>query len=97
MRRRQTKVRVNALDGGNLRPREGYDEAKQDGGQDRSQEYRQRWVPYTTITVHPQNVRFQNVWFQNVRFQNVRFTKRSKRLVSKRPVFKFDILMKQKV
>ena len=31
--------------------------------------------------------------------QNVRFTKRqfSKRLVSKRPVFKFDILIKQKV
>jgi hypothetical protein len=32
MRSRQTKA-----NGGNLRPREGYDEAKQDGGQDRSQ------------------------------------------------------------
>ncbi len=61
------------------------------------------------LKVHPQNarfqnVRFQNVRFQNVRFQNVKFTKRQvyktsgfQRLVSKRPVFKLDILIKQKV
>jgi hypothetical protein len=37
--------------------------------------------------------------FKTSGLQNVRFTKRqvSKRLVSKRPVFKFDILIKQKV
>jgi hypothetical protein len=35
------------------------------------------------LAVHPQNVRFQNVRFQNV--------------WSKRPVFKFDIIIKQKV
>jgi hypothetical protein len=44
--------------------------------------------------VHPQKVRFQNVRFQNVWFQNIRFTKSQ---VSKRPVFKFYILVKQKV
>ncbi len=36
-----------------------------------------------------QNVRFQNVRFQNVWFQNVHRDK-----ASKRPVFKFDILIK---
>ncbi|MFO0001035.1 MAG: hypothetical protein ACK559_07895, partial [bacterium] len=49
-------------------------------------------------------VRFQNVCFKTFGFktsilQNVRFTKHefSKLLVSKRAVFKFDILIKQKV
>ncbi len=60
-----------------------------------------------------QNVRFQNVRFQNVRFQNVRFTKRQvyrtsgfktsgfktsiEIKASKRQLFKFDILIKQKI
>ena len=60
------------------------------------------------VEFHPQNVRFQYVRFQNVCFktfgfktsilQNVRFTKHefSKLLVSKSPVFKFDLLIKQK-
>ncbi len=44
-----------------------------------------------------QNVRFQNVRFQNVMFTKHQVYKTSERLVSKRPVFKFDILIKQKV
>ena len=41
-----------------------------------------------------QNVRFQNVQFQNVRFG---FKTSIEIKASKRPVFKFDILIKQKV
>jgi hypothetical protein len=47
------------------------------------------YIVYTLLTVHPQNVGFQNVRFTK---RQVYKTSGFKRLVSKRPVFKFDIL-----